>query len=360
MAAPDFHASRCVRYRYRYSGCRRCAEACPHEAIALSDDGIRLDAVRCRDCQLCTAACRTGALSAGGFSRIDFLKAAIRHPEISVGCEPSGVDATIRAPCLGVLDGTLLAYLSKRGIAVDLLGTEHCDACEHGARGRELLATQLSVRDTLERACEGESWAPVRVAEAAPESDPSTYRPGRRHLLRRLLGRGVEEVARAAAPPADLPVADRAIRPGPWYTPEMRELLQIVGRRAENEPCPLPAHPALPLAEMRLAPGCTQCEACLRACPTGAIQVRETDRDWTMLFLPGRCVGCALCVEVCQPGVLRRADTVDAAPERQPIPLNLLAKQRCTRCDRFFVSPHPASTCPVCVDDDTAFARIFA
>jgi hypothetical protein len=66
-----------------------------------------------------------------------------------------------------------------------------------------------------------------------------------------------------------------------------------------------------------------------------------------------------VCVEVCQPGVLRAAAGLDAAPERGEVTLHRLGKQRCARCDRAFVSPGPRETCAVCADDEEAFSAIF-
>jgi rubrerythrin len=36
-----------------------------------------------------------------------------------------------------------------------------------------------------------------------------------------------------------------------------------------------------------------------------------------------------------------------------------MAKQRCARCDRHFVSPAPQQSCPICRDDEDAFTAIF-
>jgi RNA polymerase subunit RPABC4/transcription elongation factor Spt4 len=36
-----------------------------------------------------------------------------------------------------------------------------------------------------------------------------------------------------------------------------------------------------------------------------------------------------------------------------------MVKQRCNRCDRFFVSPEPQEKCKVCSDDEDAFASIY-
>lgn len=360
VSAPAFRAERCVRYRYRYSACRRCLDACPHEAVELLDEGIRLDPARCQNCALCTAACPTAALGADNLPRLDLLRRAIKTDRFSVACAPSGDDADTVVPCLGALDAAMLAYLAKRRIAVKLRGSRHCGECAHGAKGEALLAAHLAAADALEDAAAPEDWRAACLAEAPTPSDSATdFRAGRRQLFRRLIGRGVDAVACAATPAAEQAVEAQAIRAGPWFVPEMRELLQIVCKRKDAEPFRLTPQAALPLMDIRLKPGCTACEACFRVCPTGALQILDGDASWRLAFAGDRCVGCGVCLEVCQPRVLYAAESFDATPEREPAVLHRLAKQRCNRCDRFFVSPGPRDTCPVCTDDEDAFAAIF-
>lgn len=360
VSQPEFHTARCTRFRYRYSGCRRCTEACPHDAVVLLDEGIRLDPVRCQNCALCTAACPTSALVAGNLPRLDLLRRAIKTDRIGFACAPSGLSADAVVPCLGALDAAMLAYLAKRRIAVELHGSRHCGQCVHGAKGEALLAAQLEAADTLGAEAAPEDWLAATLADAPGQAEATTdFRAGRRQLFRRLLGRGVDEMARAAAPATELPVEEKAIRAGPWFVPEMRELLQIVCKRKDDEPFRIERQAILPLMDIRLKRGCTACEACFRVCPTGAIQIREDDESWNLAFAIDRCVGCGACLEVCQPRVLNAAESFDASPERELAVLHQLAKQRCNRCDRFFVSPEPCETCPVCADDAEAFTAIF-
>ena len=370
LAYPQFRASRCTRYRFRYSACSRCADACPHAAITLGDEGATLDAARCQNCALCMSACRTGAWTSESFKPIDLLRQAIKHEAFAIACAPSGTAADAVVPCLGALDAASLAYLAKRRIPVTLHGAAHCAACAHGARGADQLATNLDGCGVLQRAAQPADGAPWtapqlavahRATSAATRDAPRTaFAAGRRQLFRRLVGRGIDEVAHAGAPPVEAPaVPDKAIRAGAYALTEQRELVQIVCQRAGDEPAVVPLHEALPLMALSQRAGCTVCEACFRVCPTGAIRIEESPADWQLQFEADRCVACEACLEVCQPRVLDADAAMDARPEQPPRVLLALSKQRCARCDRHFVSHVPEQRCPVCRDDEDAFTAIF-
>jgi Fe-S-cluster-containing hydrogenase component 2 len=351
-----------VRFRYRYSECARCLDACPHDAIALSDTGAAIDADKCRNCALCVSACRTGAFAAANFKPIDMLRQAIKTEQFSIACAPSGHAADAVVPCLGALDASLLAYLEKRRLPTTLLGAALCADCAHGAKGAAQLAANLEAVAELRAAAAPDAWLPIDVVEetpAAPEAKPR-FASTRRHLFRRLFGRGVDEVIAAVEPkPAAVAVPDKAIRAGAYALTEQRELLQIVAGRKDGKPFQVAIHEALPALDITISPGCPVREACFRVCPTGAIKITENPGDWALEFQRDRCVGCAVCLEVCQPRVLDAAATIDLTPDQPARPLISLAKQRCDRCDRFFVSPRPEKTCRVCSDDQDAFTAIY-
>jgi Fe-S-cluster-containing hydrogenase component 2 len=89
------------------------------------------------------------------------------------------------------------------------------------------------------------------------------------------------------------------------------------------------------------------------------MEVRESGVAWELTFRQFRCVGCGLCVEACQPGVLSFAGSLGSAPAaKTAVTLHALSKQRCGRCDRFFISAAPAETCQICEGDDADFAAI--
>lgn len=362
---PEFRAARCTRYRYRYSECQRCLEVCPHNAIELHDSGATLRADACRDCGLCTSACRTQAWVHPDWNPITLLREIIRHPGYRIACAPCGAKAQAQVPCLGALDGVWLAYLAKRGIAIELHGAWHCEHCEHGARGAERLELNREAMNALHQAAQGAvpdaaAWVLPRYAPA-PSGLRLRTRPaprphseaGRRNWLQRWLRRPQPE----KATPAASPIEDKAIRAGAWAVSEMRELLTIVTR--QDAPFELPLHEGLPAHALTLHSGCTVCEACFRVCPSGALQIDENPLDWGLSFQADLCMACEVCLEVCQPRVLDVQTSFDARPDQNATRLLALGKQRCARCDRFFASNAPATTCPVCRDDEDAFTALF-
>jgi len=368
IAYPELRASRCTRYRFRYSACSRCADVCPHDAVALTDEGVRIDPARCQNCALCTTACPTDALASEALKPVDMLREAIRHERFAIACAPSGVSGDVVVPCLGAVDAGSLAYLAKRRIPVTLRGSAQCEHCAHGARGAAQLARNLNacvlLQDAAASADKPADWIAPQLDEpdgaAADSRGAAPFAAGRRQWFRRLVGRGAAEVARSLEVPVPAPMTpDKAIRPGPYALPERRELLQIVCTRKDDQPFRVPLHEALPMMALSLQPGCTTCEACFRVCPTGAIQIEESPANYQLKFDADRCVACAVCLDVCQPRVLDADASFDARPEQPPRVLLAMAKQRCARCDRHFVSLTPQECCPICRDDEDAFTAIF-
>lgn len=369
---PDFRANRCTRYRYRYSACSRCSDACPHEAISLSDEGAALVADKCKNCGLCISACHTNAWTSPVFKPIDILREVIKKPVWSVACEPSGCSGDAVVPCLGALDAVWLAYLARRRIPLSLHGSGHCAACAHGKTGEAQLKLNLEGLDVLLQAStQGDDG--VAPDWTMPVLAPDTRHPkarektvgisavaaSRRHLFRRIFNPGAARPAAKTEAGETAKVPATAIRAGAYSLPEQRELLQLVCQQKNERPFPVAPHQSLPLMQLSLQSGCTLCEACFRVCPTGALQIVENPGDWALTFQTDRCVACEVCLEVCQPRVLDAAPVFDARPEQAPITLISRLKQRCSRCDRHFVSPTPETTCPVCSDDQDAFSALF-
>lgn len=59
----DYNASACAHGRSGKTGCTRCLEACPAEAISSLIDSIKVDPTRCQGGGICATVCPSGAIS---------------------------------------------------------------------------------------------------------------------------------------------------------------------------------------------------------------------------------------------------------------------------------------------------------
>lgn len=358
LVAPVFHAERCVRYRYSYSECSRCADACPHQALALSDSGVVIKDDLCKACALCATACPTEALTENEVSAEHLLRIAGAAREMTVVCAPSGAGGDAVVPCLGALHPVVLAEMGKRGIALALTGTSHCGECAHGATGAGLLEQNLAAYALLCTVLGADGCAPLAMAGAGAASGRNEgHDRSRRGLFRRVVGHGMDVVTgKLEAAPAPL----KAIRAAAPFLPERKLLLNKLFAFAVEDAVAVSRHAAIPAEDWQVDGGCTHCEACVRVCPTGALQLLENNSAWRLALLNDRCVACDVCAEVCQPGALRPADpdTVVVSKQKGRL-LAAAAKRRCARCDRVFVNERGSDICPVCGGDDEDFASIF-
>lgn len=371
LTIPAFRAERCVRYRYAYSACSRCAEACPHQAISFSAveqasndanadqyDGVRIAADACQSCALCVTACPTEALSVRGVSAEALLQQAGTASRLAVACAPSAADADAVVPCLGALNAAILAEFARRGITLVLRGSAHCVQCAHAASGVAMIAAQRAAYADL-RALADDGWAaPVWEAEIrAASGTDGEHDPARRALFRRAVAE-VEAVVGGSSERAAPPL--KAIRAAAPFLPERKMLLNGLFQEHAEEVLRVPRQKSITAEDWQVERGCTHCEACARACPTGAIQLLESSTAWRLAILNDRCVACEVCAEVCQPGVLQHAPGERVIVNKQKARLLVgVAKTRCARCGRVFVNEQGGTVCPICIGDDEDFAEIF-
>jgi ferredoxin len=376
LSVPEFRAERCVRYRYTYSECSRCADVCPHQAIKLggrqttiasndviadSYDGVEVLTELCKGCGLCSSACPTEALKVNTISAEHLLKQAGEARQMTISCAPSSVKGDAVVPCLGALNPMVLAEFAKRGIALQLAGTAHCTECQHAAKGPQLISVNLAAYQLLFDAAEKiepKQWIRLDMQTAAAEpAVVAKHDTSRRDLFRRIVSHSADVMSsklEQAPPPL------RAIRAAAPFLPERKILLNGLYAAAGEEAIRVPRHIALPAEDWKVDKGCTYCEACVRACPTGALQLLESNTGWRLAVLNDRCVACDVCAEVCQPKVLRPSNADEVMVNKQKGRLLVaVEKTRCPRCDRVFVNEQGAEICPICSGDDDDFAEIF-
>jgi ferredoxin len=382
---------RCVRTRSVASGCRACVDTCPAGAITLAGEkqAVAVDLDACSDCGLCLAACPTEAFS--GVFDVATLEAPAR-----LACGEGGV------PCVGAVSAEDLVAFAQRSGRLEVVGR----ACAAGAKGHERAARAVAQAQGFLAALglKAElSWrdeAPAVPASGAGAATASgagaegSRGPAAGSLLTGgapAVGSGVPAPG-AAAPATASPAADPAARP----IPPRRQFLGLfvpralppqpvtrgrlafpqrldVKRLREVKPPPrrarmlaaLPASAApkvkaLAAADLSFtsakqvdAGTCTGCQACVTACPTGALTSSRLKEQ--LRFDASRCVRCGLCHDVCEPHAITLAPAVPLAEflDFAPKTLVTLKMTQCGECGAPFKDDgREAVLCDRCRDQE--------
>lgn len=235
VAAPVVDAAACLEL----SHCSLCLDSCPYQAIAGKPP--RVDPDSCVECMECVYSCPAWALSPPGYSRSGFT-------EYLDGLLGEGfTGALVVAEYRVLADLYELASSGVGGVAVMPVHS----------------LSHLHPRTAVEASSRG-----VRLAAYDPQGSSPAW------LLE------AEESG----------LASRASSPG-----ELVGLLPAGSEPGSGGESPYP------FAATVLVDGgkCTLCGACVKACPRGALEIRQARDALELILDEGKCIGCAECAAVC-------------------------------------------------------------
>lgn len=285
--------SRCLRMRYSESGCRRCADICPHRAVTL-DGGLSIDPQQCRGCLLCTAVCPVGALEQNN----DFTVILAQLSRVSspvLGCSLTSEQSNATLACLGGLSAEHLLTLSHSLCGELTLNLTDCSGCRNKAIIPHLLQRLaiLADRGLLDNGC---LIVITEKAAAIRYQDETVDRRSFFKSFRNSLFKSAVEILSTT----DIKVEQRSDYAGKRL-PLRREYLNSTRSKLSAE---------LKTRIRRhfdscvdFEDSCSKCLGCAAICPTGALQPDTADSSPT--FERPLCTGCGLCSEFCLEGAVR-------------------------------------------------------
>lgn len=313
---PEFSDDLCVHAVSPRASCRRCVEACPHDALLLDDGALGIDVDRCDGCGLCIPACPQAAIALPTFGAP--LVAGGRAPRAFAVCERAGQPAAERGQvaCVHAIGSRDLLALSGRAVEELVLAHGDCEACDRRAA--------TSIEDHAEEArrsaaCRGEQPLAIRFTSLASfrEERDAASRLDRRALFSALLPR---------APQPSVAVEQGAAR-------------------SASSSCLAHA----PFIDISL---CTACGACVAVCPH-AVFVRKpaVGASASIVIDAAQCTGCGLCSDVCDDAAV----SLRRWPQSRPMDVPLV-EIRCCRCGNRFSAttgqaprePRSHALCHVC------------
>lgn len=345
----------CLPLRSRFGGCRACASACPAGVLDVTVDRVAL-ADGCLQCGRCTAACPTSALHLDGFAvggnpptgneplEIECAKVAAAH---------RSADA-IEVPCLGGLSaGRIAAWHEAAGDrGIELIDRGWCGRCSAGGCAQrpaqpalqEVVLWLDAVADPRPRPRFTERPLPAESMPAAIPLRPEPDDPGpalsRRSFFRTLatdpIGRGRKSTPIGGAGRAAFPASARR------ESPEKRRLRDALDAAAARAGSTLPNEF---FARVTGNGTCLDDRICVGACPTGALNVVETEGAAALTFAATACIGCGACARACPEHAL---EVAAHGGERAPVVIATHVLRACSTCGEHFAAPEAETECLAC------------
>lgn len=353
-------AGACTR-RYG-SGCTRCVDACPQDALALLGEtgAPRLDAQACVGCGVCVAECPADAVTGSGAAapaRVVGAAAATARAggdlELRCAAAAQGTSAldddvyTVDILCLGALAPEAVAaaavHLGRQDGPAELrLVRADCDGCPVAA-GRAV-AERTSAAGAL--AARVAPAVPVRAVtrlagqRSAPDDAPRQATSSRRRS-RRGARRDAVQVSRRGLLTGLVRGGDTPDGDGPAAGLAGAAARGVTARDLLREVCP-----ETPVPRPHVDERCTGCRACAEVCPTGALGSAQWSREVLLTADPSACTDCGECVRVCPEDAVGLVCELEAGPYLARV-LRRVPRGRCGRCGAALV-PGEQDECTPC------------
>lgn len=291
--------SRCVRMRFNKSDCSICTASCKSGAISING-GIAVNAGKCTECMLCVSGCPSGCFTAkddnfpGLLSQLKNVQDSL--PFAVLGCKHArNAEANVKTCCLGSLSEEQMIALTAHLAKPLFLNLIACAGCRNAFIVRELKERVQLLGMKLSFDIGGRLLLIENKAELVFEDVPLD----RRGFFQALKTMGLTKVAGLIdTSDNELPLSYSAKR-----LPVKREALNTVVRKLAESRLVAEIMHAYAFT-VKAGPRCADCSACIGMCPTGALKIENRPEGRGLQFNSSLCTGCGLCGEFCPLGAM--------------------------------------------------------
>ncbi len=346
-------ASRCIRSLSKESGCNRCEDICPTDAIVVGSNPLpSINFSACVACGACDGVCPNEALPLDNFSPTDFFFDFVEEKNGGfISCRKN-------VPCIAALSVEhiiSIAVLKKRII----LDTGHCENCEIAHTCYPQILKNYEEAEYLLEAMMSD--AEIKLQNVAYESKEKPEEHGdRRDFLRSInlttiaktsrefedeVKKATDELVEHTLQKADISLLKQK------RIPQKRKIFFTAIKRVKK---PSLYHVvdasevSFTSAKLMDEQACTACQMCYRLCPTGALtsDIKNSKID----FDPFLCIKCNTCHDVCEVDAITLSPSYNIKEFFEPTVQNLISfnVRRCDECNMIFSTNSDDKLCYRC------------
>lgn len=312
----------CAHGASELTGCTRCIDACPAEAIISIGNKVEVNPYLCQGGGVCATVCPTGAMTYSyppANDNLDRLRRMLRayaqaggeHPVIVLHTEAFDVE-TLAAHELPLT----LEELASVGLELWL------SALAFGAR-KVLLVRDAGIADTVLVALQEQRHVANAILEGIDFAPAVQWY-------------GAHSAQQTPAMPSIMPATFGGGTGGKRETlfAALDHLIDQAGQPARAITLPSGA----PVGKVNVADGCTLCMACASVCPAKALA--DGDGVPALRFYEANCVQCGLCATACPEQVISLVPRLltDASARKKVAVLNEEPPFNCVRCSKPFAT----------------------
>lgn len=325
------NADLCAHYRHGNSGCNRCLNFCPADAISSIDNVIEIDPYLCHGAGSCTNACPTGAIAYDlptPQSLQVFLKKIVGRFREQTNVAPVVLFHDSDAGAAMIDDNLAGEILPVELEEITVASIDHwLSALAWGAR-KVLILNTPATAPTLTQMLNGELLLVNRILEEMGQ-------PQRIELVNSV-------DAEVVAPILDISRDWPIIMPAAFDATTKRETLyaaldHLNQQAAAVDTCLSMSN--IPYGKVTVNQDkCTLCLSCVATCPTQAL--KDGGDMPALRFVEQDCVQCGLCAQACPEKVISLVSQVnfDQAVRQAPQTLKEEAPFECITCGTPFAT----------------------
>lgn len=319
---PEIDADACVHSLCNDVNCHACVDVCPTQAWVLDDESLGLDVEACDGCGHCVPACPSGALHV----HFPWVTRQISTRMVAMfACDKSGIkESSGILPCIHALGLRQLLQIYNSGIKHLLLATAECKDCSrHSSEGLYHHLDQLN-HLLLER-----NKSPIIIMQRSNNVWKKIFRTDE------TISRGTQVSRRDFLHGVGQQLRQQLVIIDPLNLAEFQTIPpgQLLPDTGEDE-----VHwPWAPVVDEQK---CNGCDACMKLCPTDALNFFQGHNDSEGMYElnPKSCTGCGICTSVCETEAITLQNWSLSASRK----IHLFEKN-CVACGNTFHQPQQNS-----------------